>query len=116
MTQMTDVYHLALLPDTDEEAFVAFARQKGFALASVTRAGTVTSQYLLKEHAGEDGTRRFLWIVRWTLHFGMEALEHIPESIWKAGQQVESQAEITSFARYVQLAQSIGPDGEGSEL
>ncbi len=25
MTQMTDVYHLVLLPDTDEEAFVAFA-------------------------------------------------------------------------------------------
>ena len=55
MTQMTDVYHLVLLPDTDEEAFVAFAQQEGFALAAVTRAGTVTSQSLLKEHAVTNG-------------------------------------------------------------
>jgi hypothetical protein len=106
MTQMTDVYHLVLLPDTDEEAFVAFAQQEGFARAAVTRAGTVTSQYLLKEHDGDDGRRRYMWIVRWTSHVELEALEHIARSLWKVAQPLESQAEMTSFARYVQVAES----------
>ena len=110
MTQMTDVYHLVLLPDTDEAAVIALAQQEGFALAAVTRAGTVTSQYLLKDHDGDDGARRYLWIVRWTLHFAPEALEHIPRSLWKVAQQLESQAEITSFARYVQVAASTDHD------
>ena len=115
MTQMTDVYHFALLPATDEDAFVAFARQEGFALASVTRAGTVTRQHLLKEHAGEDGARRYLWIVHWTLHFGLEALEQIGGSLWKVHSQMETQAELISFARYIQAAEFIGPVDDAGE-
>lgn len=107
MAEMSDVYHMTLLADTDEEAFLAFVQQKGFSLAAVTRAGTVTSQYLWKEHDGEDGTRRYLWVVRWTLHFEMEALEQIAESLWKARQQLESQVEVTSFNRYIQATESM---------
>jgi hypothetical protein len=110
MMRMIDVYHLELLPDSDEEAFVSFARQEGFALAAVTRAGTVTSQNLLKEHGDEDGMRRYLWIVRWTLHFEIEAVEHIGGSLWKVVRQLETWAEITSFGRYVHVAEAPGTE------
>jgi len=49
MTQMTDIYHLELLAEASEEAFVAFAEQAGLRQALVTRAGTITNQSLLRE-------------------------------------------------------------------
>jgi len=110
MTKMTDVYHLTLLPDSDEQAFEEFAKEKGFALASVTRAGTITNQFLLKEQDEEGGQRHYLWLIQWNLHFGMETLDEIGESLWKARQQITSQAEISSFSRYVQKAESIVSD------
>ena len=115
MTQMTDVYHFTLLPATDEDAFVAFARQEGFPRASVTRAGTVTRQQLLKEHAGEDGARRYLWVVHWTLHFGLDALEQIAGSLWNVHPRMQSQAELISFARYIQAAESTSPTDDAGE-
>ena len=115
MTEISDLYQFSLLPSTDEQAFVTFARQEGFALASVTRAGTVTSQYLLREHAGESGTPRYLWVVHWTLHFGLEALDQIGGSLWKVQSQLEAQAQLISFARYVEIAGLISPVGEANE-
>jgi hypothetical protein len=111
MNQITDVYHLALLPDTDEEAFVVFAQHTGFPLAAVTRKGAITSQHLLREHTGADGIFRYLWIVRWTLLDGVEILEGIGESLWKVRQQLEAQVEITSFARYVQMLEIANRTG-----
>lgn len=115
MTEISDLYHFALLPGTEEEAFLAFAHQKGFALASVTRAGTVTSQYLLREHPGEGAERRYLWVVHWTLHFGLETLDQIPASLWKAHPQMETQARLISYARYVEIAEYIGSAGGENE-
>jgi hypothetical protein len=106
MTKMTDVYHLTLLPDTVEDAFMAFARQ-GFALAAVTRAGTITHQHLLKQHGDQHEPRRFLWIVHWTLHYELDVLEEIPRSLWKVAQRLDAMAETTAFARYVQQAEFV---------
>ncbi len=101
MTAMTDVYQLALRSDADEEEFLAFARQDGPRLVSVTRAGTVTGQTLLKE-IGTDDSRRHLWCVRWNLHFDLEVVGSVPPSLWKLKDDIESRAEIISFARYAQ--------------
>ncbi|OGO38729.1 MAG: hypothetical protein A2W35_21880 [Chloroflexi bacterium RBG_16_57_11] len=115
MTQISDVYQFSLLPTTDEQAFLTFARQEGFALASVTRAGTVTSQYLLREHVGAGGRPRYLWVVHWTLHFGIEALDQIGDSLWKVHQQTETQAELVSYARYIEIAEYLNPVGESNQ-
>jgi hypothetical protein len=114
MTQISDIYQFSLLPSTDERAFVTFARQEGFRLASVTRAGTVSSQYLLREHAGQGETARYLWVVHWTLHFGLEALEQIGGSLWKVQPQMESRADLISFARYIDIAEFVEPSGEAN--
>jgi hypothetical protein len=115
MTQISDLYQFTLLPTTNEQAFLAFAHKEGFALASVTRAGTVTSQYLMKEHTGEDGAARYLWVVHWTLHFGLEALEQVGGSLWKIQQQMEKQAQLISFNRYLDIAEYIAPSEETSQ-
>lgn len=105
MTQMTDIYSLELLPDADEETLLQLARQKGFSLAAVTRAGTVTKQYLLREYDDEMMTRRYQWVVHWTLHFDEQTLPAIGPSLWKIRQRLEELAEITSFKRHVQVAE-----------
>lgn len=51
-----------------------------------------------------------MWIVRWTLHFEMGALESIAGSLWKVEQQLEARAEMGAFARYLQVAESINRD------
>ncbi len=101
MTAMTDVYQLALRPDADEDAFLALARQDGPRLVSVTRAGTVTGQTLLKEIETDDA-RRYLWCVRWNLTFDIEVVGSVPPSLWKLKDEIEAHADIISFARYVQ--------------
>lgn len=101
MTAMTDVYQLALRPNADEDAFLTLARQDGPRLASVTRAGTVTGQTLLKE-IDTDDARHYLWCVRWNLNFDIEVVGSVPPSLWKLKDEIELHADILSFARYVQ--------------
>jgi hypothetical protein len=75
----------------------------------------VTSQYLLREHTDEGGARRYLWVVHWTLHFGLDALDQIGGSLWKANQQLEQLAELVSYARYIEIAESISPEAAAGE-
>ncbi|MGD2078704.1 MAG: hypothetical protein PVH18_09995 [Chloroflexota bacterium] len=112
MTQMIDIYSLELLPVADEEALLQLAQQEGFSLAAVTRAGTVTRQYLLREYDEQGTTRHYRWVVHWTLHFEEQTLPTIGPSLWKIRQRLEELANITSFKRHIQLAEDPAEDGE----
>ena len=86
MRTMTGMFHITLLPSTDEEAFVSQMREVAFTSAASMQATRITQSFqheLLKRHAD---IREYVWQVRVTLvtdreyHFG-ENLERVQKVV-----------------------------------
>ena len=98
---MTGMFHIALLPETDEQEFVTHMTQSVFTDASALQATRITQSIRHELLRGRGEFRRYVWLV--TVELVTDREYDFDENIENVRKAVEASAVLTGLDVYVNL-------------